>query len=260
MSEPAMLADHLDEQTDAILAVWRATVERDGDVPEAERLSYGEFLDHVPALLDRLAERLRGRPADAVDRGQEARRAPLAAGLRHRRDRHRVRPPPHRPEPRHRSSYAREHGWDLDRLEAALEAINDVLDEATAESVRQFQEDSQAETRAALAEVKSRQTAVEEASVLARSEQAKLGTILRSLPAAVWVVDAEGTIVGTNDEAERIQGFAVDPAFVGRANVHDLGPEYRIRRPDGPPTALRRPAAPPRPAGRDRAPGGAASG
>src|SRR3954454_18415494 len=71
MSEPAMLADHLDQQTDAILAVWRATVDRGGDVPESERLSYGEFLDHVPALLDRLAERLRGQPSDAVAEGKE---------------------------------------------------------------------------------------------------------------------------------------------------------------------------------------------
>ena len=69
MSEPAMLADHLDEQTEAILAHWRATVEHVGDVPEAERLSHAEFLDHVPALLDRLAERLRGQPADAALEG-----------------------------------------------------------------------------------------------------------------------------------------------------------------------------------------------
>ena len=37
MSEPALLADHIDEQSDTILAVWRATVERVGDVPESER-------------------------------------------------------------------------------------------------------------------------------------------------------------------------------------------------------------------------------
>ncbi len=65
MSEPALLADHLDQQSDAILAVWRKTVERVGDVPEVERLSYAEFVDHVPALLDRLADRLRGQPGNA---------------------------------------------------------------------------------------------------------------------------------------------------------------------------------------------------
>ncbi|MHC5542888.1 RsbRD N-terminal domain-containing protein, partial [Singulisphaera rosea] len=65
MSDPAMLADHLDQQSDAILAVWRSTVERVGDVSEAERLSEAEFNDHIPDLLDRLADRLRGRLADA---------------------------------------------------------------------------------------------------------------------------------------------------------------------------------------------------
>src|SRR4051794_13406869 len=71
MIEPAMLADHIDEQTETILAVWRATVEREGDVPEAERLSHREFVDHVPALLDRVAERLRGQPGGALSEGKE---------------------------------------------------------------------------------------------------------------------------------------------------------------------------------------------
>src|SRR5436305_14370702 len=70
MSDPAMLADHLDHQADAILAVWRSTVERVGDIAEAGRLSYAEFVDHVPDLLDRLAERLRGRPVDAALEGK----------------------------------------------------------------------------------------------------------------------------------------------------------------------------------------------
>src|SRR4051812_10202565 len=71
MSEPALLADHLDEQTDTILAVWRTTVDRVGDVPESERLTYSEFLDHVPELLDRLSERLRGRPVGAATEGKK---------------------------------------------------------------------------------------------------------------------------------------------------------------------------------------------
>src|SRR2546421_162113 len=134
MSEPAMLADHLDEQTDTILAVWRATVERAGDVPEAERLSHGEFLDHVPALLDRLAEPLRGRPADAVTEGKHHGKhrwrqgydiGELTNEFAHLRT----------ALCRSTLEYAREQDWSLDRLESAFEAINEVLSEATAESV-----------------------------------------------------------------------------------------------------------------------------
>jgi two-component system CheB/CheR fusion protein len=233
MSDPAMLADHLDEQTDTILAVWRATVERVGDVPEAERLSYREFIDHVPALLDQLAERLRGHPADAAAEGRS-------------HGKHRWQQGYHIGEIvtefahlrtalcRATAEYAREQGWDINRLGPAYEAINEVLAEATAESVRQFQEDSRAEARTALAELEGRRRAVEEAWAIARSEQAKLRTILRSLPAAVWVVDAEGAIIGTNEQADQIHR-AVDPQYNGRANVRDLGPAYRIARPDGTP-------------------------
>ena len=60
MNASALIADHLDSQTDTIIALWRATVYQEGDVPESASLTYREFLDHVPELLDRLAERLRG--------------------------------------------------------------------------------------------------------------------------------------------------------------------------------------------------------
>jgi PAS domain S-box-containing protein len=233
MSEPAMLADHLDEQTDTILAKWRSRVERVGDVPESERLTSSEFNDHVPALLDRLAERLRGGPGDVAIEGKEHGKHRWRQGydigeiinefthLRSTLCRSTV-------------EYARENDWTLTRLESAFEAINDVLSEATAESVRQFQEDSRGETRAALSEIKTRQAAIEEAWALTRSEQAKLRTILRSLPMSVWVVDAEGTIIGANDEADRFH-TSLDPHYIGRANVHSLGPEYHILRPDGTP-------------------------
>ena len=181
MSEPALLADHLDEQTDLILAVWRATVERVGDVPEAEQLSAWEFLDHVPALLDRLGERLRGLPADAT-----------AEGKKHGEHRWRqgydigeiVNEFTHLRTALSRSTleYARERQWDLVRLQAALEAIDEVLAEATAESVRQFEHDSRAETQTALAEVKNRQRAAVVAEAIARTEQTKLQTVLRMPP------------------------------------------------------------------------------
>jgi PAS domain S-box-containing protein len=233
MSEPAMLADHIGEHSEAILAVWRATVERVGDVPEVGRLSYAEFNDHIPDLLDRLSDRLRGRPVDAAVagklhgtdrwcRGYDIAEVVIEFGhLRATLSRATV-------------EFAREHQWDLAKFEAANRAINDVLDEATAESVRQFQEVSRSETQKALAEVKSRQNAIEDAWIAAKLEKAKLRTILGSLPLAVWVVDAEGTVIGVNDEAEQLQIFA-QKEDVGRANVHHLGLENQILRPDGSP-------------------------
>src|SRR4051794_36695341 len=191
MSEPAMLADHIDEQTEAILAHWQATVERVGDIPEAERLSRSEFLDHIPALLDRLADRLRGQPADAVLEGKKHGQVrwrqgydigEVVAEFGHLRTALN----------RATTGFAQRRGWDLARLSSTLEAIHDVLDEATVESVRQFQEDSRAQTQEALAEVKKRQGALEDAWIVAKTEQVKLRTTLRNMPAAVWVVDAEG--------------------------------------------------------------------
>src|SRR5450755_4516751 len=71
MSDTALLADHIDQQVDLILAVWKSTVERYGNVPDSDRLSYREFVDHIPELLDRLANRLRGREVDAVESAQK---------------------------------------------------------------------------------------------------------------------------------------------------------------------------------------------
>jgi PAS domain S-box-containing protein len=231
MSEPALLADHLDQQADAILAIWRATVERVGDVPEAERLSYTEFIDHVPELLDRLADRLRGRPADATPEGRKHGQvrwkqgydiAEVVREFGHLRT----------ALTRATADYARKHRWAIERLQDANEAIHDVLDEATAESVRQFQDDSRAEMRAALAEVKARQAAIEDAWISAKLERAKIRAILDHLPAAVWVVDAEGRVEVANREAERLQGFPHDE---GDADVRRMFAAIPALRPDGTP-------------------------
>jgi two-component system CheB/CheR fusion protein len=233
MTEPALLADHLDAQTEAILAHWRAAVQRQGDVPEAERLSPGEFLDHVPALLDRLAERLRGQPVDAALEGKKHGQLRWRQGydigaivveFGHLRTALN----------RATADFAQRHGWDVARLVSALGAIDEILDEATAESVRQFQEDSRAQTQEALAEVKKRQVALEDAWIVARGEELKLKTILRNLPAAVWVVDAEGVAIGVNNEADRL--LTSDPsATPGRVHVRVLFAETRFFRPDGSP-------------------------
>jgi PAS domain S-box-containing protein len=233
MSEPALLAEHIDERAETILAVWRAAVTCGGDVPEAERLSYAEFVDHVPELLDRLAERLRGQPSDALSEGKKHGRVRRRQGydiaeivkeyghLRTALGRATV-------------EYARQHGWDLARLEEVEEAINDVLNEATAESVRQFQEDSREETQAALAEAKKRQAATEEAWFAAHLEKAKLRTILGSLPVAVWMVDAGGMVVAADAKAERLQRPSESEGS-GPVTIDDLGPDDPVFRTDGSP-------------------------
>jgi PAS domain S-box-containing protein len=241
MSESASLADHIDRRSDDILAHWRAAVRCD-DLPVAATLPRVEFEDHIPALLDRLAERLRGEPADPADvarqHGEHRWRsgyniAQLVDELGHLRS----------TLTGATFAFARDHRWDLDRLENALDAINDVLDEVTAESVTQFEEDSSRETQQDLTEVKSRQKAIEEAWVAAKLDRARLRGILRSLPVAVWVIDPDGTFIGTNTEAERMQGSEPDPE-AGRPNLYRLGPEFRMHLPDGSPCPIDRlPAA-----------------
>ena len=82
-------------------------------------------------MLDRLGERLRGRPVDAADEGKKhgAHRwrqgydiGEIVSEFAHLRT----------ALLRSTVEYARENGWDLNRLESAHEAINEVLDEATA--------------------------------------------------------------------------------------------------------------------------------
>jgi signal transduction histidine kinase len=242
MIESASLADHIDRQSDDILAHWRSAVGHDDDLPGAARLSRAEIDDHVPALLDRIAERLRGQPADPAGLarqhgGQRWRSgyniAEVVVELGHLRA----------TLTRATGAFARVNGWDLGRLEAAVTAVNDVLDDVTAESVRQYEEDSRRETQQALAEVKSRQKAIEEAWVAAKLERSRLRGILRSLPVAVWVIDADGTFIGTNTEAERMQGGETDPDGE-RPNLFRLDPGSRLLLPDGTPCPVGRlPAA-----------------
>jgi PAS domain S-box-containing protein len=224
MIGPALLADHLDERADAILAIWRAAVESSPDVPEADGLSYREILDHVPEILDRLAERLRGRPAHAATEGRKHGRTRYRQGydiaavvaelglLRGELNRATF-------------AYAREQAADLDGLEPALAAINEVLTEATAAAVAQFQGESAAALEVARAESEA---ALREAE----GERAKLAAILESLPVCVWVCDAGGTITAINREAERLQGFPAE-AVVGSLDVRRAQTHYRIARPDG---------------------------
>ncbi len=224
MSATAAVADHLDSRTDSILAHWRATVERQGDVPQAGRLTYREFLDHVPELLDTLAERLRGRGDSAAHEGREHgivrwRQGfdvtQIVAELGHLRT----------TLLRATLDFAARDSLDPEDLAAALLTINDVINEATAESVRRSQEAAQLRSQAVLAQVEERRLAVE-------GEQARQKAILEALPVGVWILDAAGGFLQVNPEAERLQGFPADRA-IGRVRIGELRPSYRLSRLDG---------------------------
>ena len=224
MNETAMLADHLDEQVDAILAVWKQTVEHYGNVPDAERLTYREFIDHIPELLERLADRLRGRAADSAESGQKHGKhrwsqgydvAEVVSELGHLRS----------VLLRDLFKFAQENNFSIKRTERVNEAINHVIDEATAESVRQFDEDAKSLNRAVL-------TASEDRKRNSDATSLKYQTLLNHLPVGVWVCDAKGTLIEINREAERLQGFDSEE-LIGKVNITEGIPEYISYRTDG---------------------------
>ncbi len=233
MNGPAALADHLDTRPKAIILAWWEAVESGGDVPEAERLSYVEFADHIPQLLDRLAERLRGRPADVVAEGQKHGQMRWRQGydisevvgeMGHLRSilTHAT------------FEYAQAQGFDLEAVHSICDVINEVLNQASAEAIRQFQEESGQETHSAREEAELRRSAVEEAWIAAEVERSKLRSLLGSLPVGVWVADPTGMIVAANREAVRLQGFPEDQT-IGRVNTFKLSSAYRIYHLDGTP-------------------------
>jgi PAS domain S-box-containing protein len=224
MSDTATLADHIDQQVDAILEVWKSTIDRIGNVPDSDRLSYREFVDHIPELLDRIADQLRGRD---VDPGSTAKKhgkhrwsqgydiAEVVNELGHLRTTLLA----------DFFDFARRNGYDLDRVESTALALNQVIDEATAESVRQFDEDARSLNRGVLVAFEERKSAAE-------GERIKLRTLLNNLPVGVWVADSDGSVITVNREAERLQGFS-ESQTVGRVNILRGIPEYRLYRTDG---------------------------
>ncbi|WP_435022064.1 ATP-binding protein [Tundrisphaera sp. TA3] len=198
MSETATLADHIDHHGDAILAVWRSTTEQVGNVPRAEQLSNREFVDHVPELLKNLADRLRGKPVDPSEAGQKHGQhrwsqgydiAQVISELGHLRT----------SLIRATFDYAQTHGFEGRWLEDATVAINEVIDEAAAESARQYQGDSMAATLRILQQSEARKAAAD-------AERTQLKTLLEHLPVGVWVLDSQGQKIAVNREGERLQG------------------------------------------------------
>ncbi len=224
MSDTALLADHIDRQVDSILSIWRRTVEGFGNVPDAGRLSDREFTDHIPELLDRLADRLRGRRSDTAGTAQKHGQhrwsqgydiAEVVAELGHLRS----------TLIRDAFAFARSLDADSAQIEVMIEAVGEVIDEATAESVGQFQEDARALNQALLDEFERRKFDAD-------AERLKVEAVLDHLPVGVWVADASGQILAVNREGERLQGFPNSEA-VGRINLLDNPSAYRLYRPDG---------------------------
>lgn len=69
----ATLAEHLRVRRDAILAEWRARVDKDPDLTTGAALSRTLFNDHIPDILDSFARRLGAWPEEisASEQGQE---------------------------------------------------------------------------------------------------------------------------------------------------------------------------------------------
>lgn len=233
MNGPAMVAEHLDDRTDALIGLWRESLRRSGDVPRSDSLTRTEFEDHVPTLLDRMADRLRGHEADVADvaekhghmrwrQGYDV--AEVVSELGHLRT----------ALVQATFAYARDNDFDLATLEAAHSAIHEVLNEATAESVRQFQEDSEDQTQRALDDLRDRSRAVEVARRAAEAERGKVLALLESLPVGVWVADADGRIAAMNREAEILQQFPADRT-IGQINIREQTPLFEMARTDGMP-------------------------
>lgn len=224
MSETALLADHIDRQVEAILDVWRATVDRFGDVPDSDGLSRLDFLDHIPQLLDRLTDRLRGLKASVQETGrchgdcrwtQGYTVTEVVKELAHLRS----------TLIRDTFTFGIEQGFNLNQVEALVMTIDAVLDESIAESVQQFHESTQSSGRAEIAEVEGRQATAER-------ERIKLQALVDDLPVGVWVSQADGRLLLINREASRLQGLS-RMAAAGSIEESDLVIQHSLFRPDG---------------------------
>ena len=224
MSETALLADHIDRQVEAILDVWRTTVERYGDVPDSDRLSHEDFLDHVPVLIERLTDRLRGQSASLVEASrchgdcrwsQGYTITELVTEMGHFRS----------TLIRDSFIFGGDRGFDHQQIETLVMTINHVIDEFLAESVQQYLESTKSHGRELIAEVEGRKDAAE-------IERMKQQALIDDLPVGVWVSQADGAIVSVNREAVRLQGSAGANA-VGQRDGVNLTIQHQLFRPDG---------------------------
>ena len=195
MDGPALLADHLDDRVDSIIAIWRGIVAVDRETPDVERLSYAEFADHVPLILDRLMARLRGEAE------------PAAGGPEHGRMRWRqgyeigevVREMGLLRATLNRATlvYAQEVDFDSATLDRVLSVLNEVIDEAVAESADQFEEESLAAARSARQAAEAQDQAI-------RHQLHFNAAVTAGLGEGVVAVDLEGLVTFLNPAAESL--------------------------------------------------------
>ena len=226
MSETALLADHIDRQVEAILDVWRSTVDRFGGVPDSRRLSRVEFMDHVPELLDRLTDRLRGKhiSLDSTGRKHGISRwtqgysvAEVITELGHLRS----------TLIRDTFTYGIDQGFDLSQVESLVMTIDNVIDESISLSVQEFHDSTKTHGWALISEVEGRKNTAE-------TERIKLQSLIDDLPVGIWVCQADGTALSVNREAIRLQGPEVSDRVAG-IEGYDLTTQHRWLRPDGAP-------------------------
>ncbi len=198
MNGTVLLADHLSAESDAIIAAWREAVEQSGEIPDASRLTYQEFADHIPGLLDRLADRLRGRPADTETDGKNHGRLRFRQGydisevigeLGHLRT----------TLSDATFNVAARNGLDASMIRVAYSVVNDVLNEATAAAVRHFRRASRADKRAALA----------------RAERQREAILDSVRDYAIFALDEHGRVATWNRGAERVFGYE-ENEIIGR--------------------------------------------
>ncbi len=192
MDDTTLLADHIDREIDTILGLWRATVERFGSVPASEGLSRREFMDHIPELLERLADRLRGEDADLAESGQKHGQqrwsqgyevSEVVAELGQLRS----------TLVRDIFKFARSRRFDIVQAERLIEAVDAVIDGAMAASVRQFEEDSRGLNRAVLDEFESRKADGKRLEADLAISEARFRGIVAKSPVMIWRADPAGS-------------------------------------------------------------------
>ena len=220
MNASAQVADHLDSRVDDVIAAWRAASVRNGNVPAATSLTHAEFVDHIPLLIDRMADRLRGRPADVAAAAEQHGHvrwrqgydvAEVVAELGHLRS----------ALVQATFAYARERHFDLPRVEAAVTAIDAVLNEAATESVRQFQSDSHAEARTAVA-------AREQLGAELAATAAQLQAIVEQSPVLIWRAGPNGGCNFFNRTWLEFRGRTAEQEL-GQGWVEGIHPDDRPR-------------------------------
>jgi PAS domain S-box-containing protein len=200
------VADHLLSRRDAILAHLRDMTAVDPGVPEARRLSYQQFLDDLPVMLDGLDSLLRAPTVDAAA-GSNARDRPAEEHGRRR--------------------YGA--GYSVDQLVREMGDLHDVLLEEIEWACRSADAVPREIAVAAARRIgrfitngAARSAESFSRADVAAQDDARLRTILSQMPLGVLIADSEGRALHLNDAAREAIGGTTG---VGK-RVDELCPLY----------------------------------